>query len=132
MNSTRRVVITGMGVVSAAGVGAKTLWQAARDGRSCVREPNFLGRIAGASRSPRRSSGFDPTAYLDAKLLPFLDPVTQYLLVAADEAFAQSGISRELLAGPRTAAIIGTGIAGMTTIEEGHFQISPKINAPNT
>jgi nodulation protein E len=66
---------------------------------------------------------FDPLAYLDPKLMPFLDPVTQYLLVAADEAVAQSGISADTLAGPRTAAIIGTGIAGMTSIEEGHYQI---------
>jgi nodulation protein E len=123
MSSGRRVFITGMGAVSAAGVGAKVLWQAARDGRSCVGEIRLPRPHRGRIKIAAQVNDFDPKAYLDAKLLPFLDPVTQYLLVAADEAVAQSGISRDVLAGARTASIIGTGIAGMTTIEEGHYQI---------
>jgi nodulation protein E len=69
--------------------------------------------------------------YLDAKLLPFLDPVISYMLVAADEAVAQAGLPRDVPMGPRTAAIIGTGIAGMTTIEEGHFQIFHENKRPD-
>ncbi len=123
MNSTRRVVVTGMGAVSAAGVGAKSLWQAARDGRSCVAEAHFPRPHKGRIKIAAQVQDFVAAKYLDEKLIPFLDPVTQYLLVAADEAVAQSGIAPDLLAGPRTAAIIGTGIAGMTTIEEGQYQI---------
>jgi nodulation protein E len=130
MNLGRRVVITGMGAVSAAGVGAKALWQAARDGRSCIREARFPRPHRGRIKIAAQVDGFDPAAHLDAKLIPFLDSVTQYLLTAADEAVAQSGIGRDDLAGPRTAAIIGTGIAGMTTIEDGHFQIFEENKRP--
>jgi nodulation protein E len=130
MDSTRRVVITGMGAVSAAGVGAKPLWHATRDGRSCVAEARFPRPHKGRIKIAAQVRDFDPATYLDAKLIAFLDPVTQYLLVAADEAVAQSGIPRDVLAGPRTAAIIGTGIAGMTTIEEGHHQIFINSSRP--
>jgi len=123
MTGARRVVVTGMGAVSAAGVGAKALWQAARDGRSCISQARFPRPHRGRIKIAAQVNDFDAASYLDAKLLAFLDPVTQYLLAAADEAVAQSGIARDELAGPRTAAIIGTGIAGMTTIEEGHYQI---------
>jgi nodulation protein E len=130
MTLARRVVITGMGAVSAAGVGAKALWHAARDGRSCITKAQFPRPHRGRIGIAAQVQDFDPKVYLDPKLMPFLDPVTQYLLVAADEAVAQSGIAREDLAGPRTASIIGTGIAGMTTIEEGHFQIFIQNSRP--
>jgi len=123
MTFPRRIVVTGMGAVSAAGVGAEALWTAARDGRSCVSETIFPRGHKGRIKISAQVKDFDPLAHLDPKLMPFLDPVTQYLLVAADEAVAQAGLSRDEKMGPRTAAIIGTGIAGMTTIEDGHYQI---------
>jgi nodulation protein E len=117
----RRVVISGMGAVSAAGVGAKALWAAARDGVSQIRPlvtPHpYDGRVKSAAQVP----DFDPAAHIDAKFLPFCDPFTQFALVSADEAVAQSGLTRDDLAGPRTAVIIGSGIGGMTTIDNGLY-----------
>jgi nodulation protein E len=121
MGSGRRIFVTGMGAVSAAGVGAANLWHAARDGRSCIREPNFKRPYRGRIRLAAQVQDFDPVAYLEKSVLPFCDPVTQYLLVAADEAVAQAGLTRGEPMGPRTAAIIGTGIGGMHTIEDGLY-----------
>lgn len=108
-----------MGAVSAAGIGADLLWRAARDGRSCVAETQFTRPYRGRIKITAQVQGFDPAAYFDAKLLPFYDPVTQYLLVAADEAAAQAGLSRSEPMGPRTATIVGTGVGGMHTLEDG-------------
>lgn len=121
MDLARRIVVTGMGAVSAAGTGAAALWQAARDGRSCVREVQFARPSRGRIRIAAQVKDFDPGAHLEANLLPFCDPVTQYLLVAADEAVAQAGLSRSEPMGPRTAAIIGTGIGGMHSLEDGLY-----------
>jgi nodulation protein E len=121
MASTRRVVVTGMGAVSAAGVGADALWRAARDGRSCVGETQFIRPYRGRIKISAQVQGFDATAHIEASVLPFCDPVTQYLLTAADEAMAQAGLSRSEPLGPRTASIIGTGIGGMHTIEDGLY-----------
>ncbi|WP_036258345.1 beta-ketoacyl-[acyl-carrier-protein] synthase family protein [Methylocapsa aurea] len=119
MTGLRRVVISGMGAVSAAGVGAPALWRAARDGRSCIAETQFPRPYRGRIRISAQVQGFDPAAHLEAKLLPFCDPVARYLLVAADEAVAQAGLSRAEPMGPRTATIIGTGVGGMHTLEDG-------------
>ncbi|HEY8137690.1 MAG TPA: beta-ketoacyl synthase N-terminal-like domain-containing protein, partial [Methylocystis sp.] len=108
-----RVVVSGMGAVSAAGMGARELWRAARDGAAQVRELRteipYDGRIKIAAQVPP----FEPSAHIEAGLLPFCDPFTQYAVIAADEAMAQAGLGRDDLAGPRTAVIIGTGIGGM-------------------
>jgi nodulation protein E len=117
----RRVVISGMGAVSAAGVGAEKLWAAARDGISQIRELKterpYDGRIRIAAQVP----DFDPTKYVESNMLPFCDPFTQFTVAAADEAMAQAGLDRMGIAGPRTGVIIGTGIGGMTTIDNGLY-----------
>ncbi|HEY8006246.1 MAG TPA: beta-ketoacyl-[acyl-carrier-protein] synthase family protein [Methylocella sp.] len=121
MADTRRIVVTGMGAVSAAGVGAPALWQAARDGRSCARETQFARPYRGRIRISAQVQDFDAAAYLTSSELPFCDPVAQYLLVAADEAMAQAGLASAKPMGPRTATIIGTGVGGMHTLENGLY-----------
>ena len=117
----RRIVITGMGAVSAAGVGAAPLWAAARDGVSCIRplrtERPYGGRIKIAAQVP----DFDPKAYIAAELLPYCDPFTQFSIVAADEAVAQAGFTGKDVGGDRTAVIIGTGIGGAKTIDDNAY-----------
>ncbi len=119
MGATRRIVVTGMGAVSAAGIGAKALWEAARDGRSCIGEAMFSRPYRGRIRLAAQVRDFNAAAHIELNLLPFCDPVTSYLIVAADEAVTQAGLSRATPMGPRTAAIIGTGIGGMHSIEDG-------------
>src|SRR5450631_1689749 len=121
MAGARRIVVTGMGAVSAAGMGAPALWQAARDGRSCVGEAHFARPYRGRIRIAAQVQDFDPAAYLTPSVLPFCDPVAQYLLVAADEAIAQAGLASAKPMGPRTATIIGTGVGGMHTLENGLY-----------
>jgi len=108
-----------MGAVSAAGIGAPVLWRAARDGRSCVAETRFARPYRGRIRISAQVQDFDPAAHLESAILPFCDPVTQYVLAAADEAVAQAGLSRKERMGPRTAVIIGTGVGGMHSLEDG-------------
>ena len=119
MCEARRIIVTGMGAVSAAGLGAATLWQAARDGRSCIGEAQFPRPYRGRVKIAAQVRGFDPAVHVTPAELPFCDPVTQYLFAAAEEALAQAGLSRAKPLGPRTATIIGTGIGGMHTLDNG-------------
>ncbi|WP_281800638.1 beta-ketoacyl-[acyl-carrier-protein] synthase family protein [Methylocystis echinoides] len=131
-NSRRRIVITGMGVVSAAGVGAANLWAAAKSGGSCIRELKlarpYTGRIKIAAQVPE----FDPARYIEAALLPYCDPFTQFSIVAADEAVAQAGFAGKDIGGPRTAVVIGTGIGGATTIDETSYGEYAEGKRPDT
>ena len=113
----RKVFVTGMGAVSAAGIGVDPLWTAARTGRSAIGEAQF--RRAGPNRVniAAQVRDFDPEAHIDSKLLPFCDRFSQFAIVAADEAMRQAGLADERL-GPRAAVIIGTGIGGITTVED--------------
>lgn len=119
----RRVVVTGMGAVSAAGIGAKALWEAARDGRQCISELIFPRPSRGRIKTAARVQDFDPAAHVEPEILPLTDPVIRYLIVAADEAVRHSGLSREELKGSRTATIIGTGVGGITSTEESHHTV---------
>ncbi len=115
------VVITGMGAVSAAGLGVASLWEAARDGVSKV-GPLSLPR--GESLRIRIAASvpdFDPTRHIDEVTLRRCDRFTQFSHIAAAEAIAQSGIAPDELAGERTGAIFGSGIGGMSTVDEGCY-----------
>jgi len=121
MGSNIGVVVTGLGAVSAAGVGADRLWAAARDGRPCINPPKFPHPYRGRIKIAAQVQDFVAAERLEKSVLPFCDPVSQYLLVAADEAMAQAGYTRDTRLGPRAATIVGTGIGGMTTIEDGIY-----------
>lgn len=114
----RRVAITGLGCVSALGIGVEPFWHGVKTGSSGVRETK-LARWFGhhvkisaqVDREPVRARFDDPTKMA-------CDDVSLFALLAADEAVAQAGLSRSETAGPRTAVIIGTGIGGLGTIDD--------------
>ena len=118
--STRRVVITGMGAVSALGIGAETLWTGLCHGDSGIRALRHkdAGRlhVKIAAQVPET---FDPSATIDAHTMPLLDRTSEFALCCAHEAIAQSGLDFSAGAlGARTAVIIGTGAGGETTQDE--------------
>lgn len=116
--SERRVVISGMGAVSAAGLGADALWSAVREGRSQIRELKLERPYAGRIKIAAQVPNFDAAALLEPEILPFSDPFTRFAVVAADEAMAKAGFARKDIAGPRTGVIIGSGIGGSKTIDD--------------
>jgi nodulation protein E len=117
--STRRVVITGMGAISALGVGANALWQGLREGRSGIgplrHQDAARVRVKVAAQVPE---SFDPTAGIDERTLTQLDRTSEFALHAADEAIQQSGLDFSKEVGARTAVIVGTGVGGETTQDE--------------
>ncbi len=125
------MVVTGMGAVSAAGIGAPALWRAARDGLSCVAETRFPRPYRGRIKFSAQVQGFNAVELLGASLLPYCDPVTQYVLVAADEAAAQAGLSRAEPMGRRAAVIIGTGVGGMHSLEDGLHLTLVQLGRPD-
>jgi len=111
-----RVVITGMGAVTPLGHTATATWEAMREGRCAIgpmhslAEENLRAGIAAEVRD------FDPGRHFDDRRLPLLDRFSQFALVAAREAVAQSGVDFEADAlGVDTAVVVGTGIGGEQT-----------------
>jgi nodulation protein E len=115
----RRVAITGMGAISALGLDAASTWSAMREGRSAIGPIVNISTELLVVRIAAEVRGFDPLAHFDAKRLVLLDRVSQFALVAAREAVAQSGLEfRASGLGERTACIIGTGIGGENSHNE--------------
>lgn len=119
----RRVVVTGMGAVAATGIGARALWEAARDGRSGVGRVRLQREVNNRVTIAAQIPDYDPTQYFDRALLAALDPFAQYALIAADEALAEAGLAEARPLGARTAVILGTGLGGSSTLDEQHRRV---------
>jgi 3-oxoacyl-[acyl-carrier-protein] synthase II len=105
----RSVAITGVGAVTPLGVGARTLHERWSAGRSGIQDG--LGRC----------DEFEPKDHLSVKEVRRSDRFTQLALTAAGEALADAGVEDGVPGDPdRSACVIGTGIGGITTIEEQH------------
>lgn len=111
-----RVVITGMGAVTPLGHTAAASWAAMREGRSAIGLVRSLATDNLRAGIAAEVADFDPARHFDDKRLILLDRFTQFALVAAREAVAQSGIAFDADGlGTGTAVVIGTGIGGEQT-----------------
>lgn len=115
----RRVAITGMGSINALGHDAASSWQAMREGRAGIGPIANIATDLLQVKIAAEVRGFDPAAHFEPKRLTFLDRVSQFALVAAREAIAQSGLDfRSDGRGEHSACIIGTGIGGENTHDD--------------
>jgi 3-oxoacyl-[acyl-carrier-protein] synthase II len=120
----RRVVITGLGAISAAGIGVPALWESLLAGRSGIGPlTNFDaseldGRIAG------EVLGFDPIKLIEPRLRPKrLSRQAQFAIVAASEAVRDAGLDNPKLKGRRGAVILGSVSSGINDAEESSVKV---------
>ena len=108
MNSKRRVVVTGMGLVSCIGNDLDTVEQSLRQGRSGIRampqftEMGLRSQVAGAPQ-------IDLEARIDRKQLRFMGDAAAYAHISLANAIAESGLTPEQVSHPRTGLIMGSG-----------------------
>lgn len=123
----RRIVVTGMGVVSPLGTGTEAAWARLIAGQSGLRRlpadlaPDVPAQVAGTvqSKTEDTEAGFDLDAAVPGKDQKKMDRFIQFALAAADEAIAQAKWAPETDAEKdRTATIIATGIGGFPAIAE--------------
>jgi nodulation protein E len=120
----RRVVVTGLGCVTPYGIGVGPFWAGLSAGRSAIAQ---IEKMEGAERLNIRVAAllesFDPLEHFDEKQLQTVDRVAQFGLLAAREAVAASGIAVEGMAAERAAVILGGGIGGLNTLEDGYKRL---------
>ncbi len=116
--SARRVVITGMGLLSPLGTGVALNWEAVREGRSGIGPITRFDAAQHSSRIAGECTDFDPLAFIDRKEARKMDPFIQYAVVAAQLTVEDSGIDTALLQGDRAGVYIGSGIGGIGSIED--------------
>ncbi len=116
----RRVVITGLGIVSPIGNGKDNYWQALKSGRSGVTEITSFDASAYTSRIAGVVPDFDLTPYMSKKDIKRSDRFTQFAVAAAKMALEDSCIDFSAVDPYRAGSIIGSGIGGIHTIEKEH------------
>jgi nodulation protein E len=119
MGNNRRVVITGIGAICALGHDAATIWAGLREGKSAIAPLTGFENEDMRVQIAAQVRDYDPAAWFDSKKRILLDRVSQFALIAAREAVAQSGLDfqREAL-GQRTACVVGTATGGEVTNAE--------------
>jgi len=131
----RRVVVTGIGCVSNLGCSAKATWEAMKAGRSGItplrtfpQNEDWTVRFAGEIHD------FDASPVVEPREQKRIDRVALFAMVAAHEAVQDSGLDLRNAADPyRNGTIIGSGIGGVLTMEEGHtklLQTGPRRVSP--
>ena len=116
----RRVAVTGLGVVSALGVGREQHFEGLRAGR-CGIGPLEIDNVERLSiRIGAAARDFDGADRFDRGALAFLDRTTQMALTAAAEATAQAGLAVDDALSPRAGVVMGTAMPGMETLDSNY------------
>ena len=116
--SKRRVVVTGLGIVSPVGSDVATAWSSILAGKSGIKPITRIDVSAFATKFAGEVSGFDVTQYITAKDARRMDPFMHYGMGAGIQAVADSGIDFTKENGERAGAIMGSGIGGLAGIED--------------
>lgn len=126
-DGTHRVVITGMGAVSPAGVGVEALWEAVMGKRCCIGPITRFDTEGYKVHIAAEVRDFEATEHgLTKKEARRFERFVQYAIVAADEAMAQSGLDMEAEDGTRAAVIFGAGIGGIDELQSGFYTLHDK------
>lgn len=114
----RRVVVTGLGMITPVGNDVETSWDAIKNGRSGVNTiehfdtAEFTTRIGGSIKQ------FDSTRYMEAREARRMDVFIQYGMAAGAQAVADAGLENTAINPERIGVAVGSGIGGINTIEE--------------
>ena len=117
---TRRVVITGIGLVSSLGIGTAATWQALLAGTSGVTRVTRFDITSYAAQIAAEVKGFDPLDFVEKKDVKKMDVFIQYALAASQFAMDDSGLRITPENAPDVGVYIGSGIGGFQTIEREH------------
>ena len=117
----RRVVVTGAGVISPVGNTIEQFWDSLKNGRSGIRRLTHFDVSKYSSQVAGTVEDFNPEDYFSSKEARRMDRFVQFALAASKMALESSGIDLDRTDLERVGVLIGSGVGGMTTIEDQHI-----------
>ncbi len=118
----RRVVITGLGIISPLGIGVKENWQSLIEGKSGIGPITKFDATQFASKIAGEVKSFHPEEYIDKKDLKKMDTFIHFAIAAASMALKDSGLTIDGSNSENVGVIIGSGIGGLPLLES-QYQI---------
>ena len=122
----RRVVITGLGVVTPLGIGVDNTWHALLAGKSGIGPITRFDASGYACRIAGEVKNFDPADHLEKKEIKKMDTFIQYAVAASQEAVDDAGLTVTPETAERVGVYIGAGIGGLPAIEQYHKVLQDK------
>src|SRR6185503_10300577 len=116
----RRVVVTGVGLVSPVGIGTEETWKSLQAGRSGAGPITLFDASQHSSRFACEVKGFDPLRWVEKKDVKKMDRFIQFAVAAADFAVKDAGLSIDAANDEMVGVLVGSGIGGFATIEREH------------
>ncbi len=124
--SRRRVVVTGMGVVSPVGIGVEETWSSLVAGKSGIGPITLFDASTYPTRIAGEVKGLDATKFMDRKEVRRNDRFIHFALSAAQMAVQDSGLDMSKEDAERVGCIVGAGIGGLRTIEDEAVTLAQK------
>ena len=129
----KRVVITGLGAITPIGNTVDEMWKGIEEKKCGIDKITHFDVEGYKTSLAAEVKNYDPLDYFEAKSAKRLDKSSQFAIIAAKEAFADSGITKENTDLERVGVFVSSGIAGLKTIQEqcevnyvkGHNRVSP-------
>jgi 3-oxoacyl-[acyl-carrier-protein] synthase II len=119
----RRVVVTGVGLLSSVGIGTEACWEALCAGRSGIGPITHFDASKFAARIAGEVKGFDPLQYMDKKDVKKADVFIQFALAAAEFAVQDARLDVTPDVADNVGVFIASGIGGFSTIESEHLAL---------
>lgn len=123
---TRRVVVTGLGIISPVGNDIASAWDSIVAGRSGIGPVTRFDASTFPTRIAGEVKGFDVAAYMSPKEARHFDTFIHYGIAAGTQAFRDSGIEVSEANADRIGVVIGSGIGGLPLIEETHGELTSR------
>lgn len=120
---TKRVVITGVGLISSVGIGTEANWAALRAGEVGIGPITHFDASAFASRIGGEVKGFDPLQFVEKKEVKKLDVFIQFAIAASQFAVDDASLAITAENADRVGVFIASGIGGFSTIEREHLEL---------
>lgn len=114
----RRIVVTGLGVISPNGVGLDQFWEALIQGKSGIDTIKQFDPRDHTVQIAGEVNDFNPESMLEPREIRKLDRFSQFCLVASNEAIGHAGLDVTAIDLDRVGVIMGTGVGGIQTLEE--------------
>ena len=133
MSERRRVVVTGIGLVTSLGIGREANWEAALAGRSGARPITSFEPLDTRTTIACEVQDFDPADHMDKRVARRMDRFAQFAVAAGRMALEDAGLAIDATFAPRIGALVGSGIGGLETFvqqvtnaqERGPDRLSP-------
>ncbi|HVX95521.1 MAG TPA: beta-ketoacyl-ACP synthase II [Polyangia bacterium] len=113
----RRIVVTGIGLVTPVAIGTEETWQGLVSGKSGIGPITHFDHSQFATHFAGEIRNFDPTRWMSSRDAKNLDPFIQYAVAAGALAMEDSGLKIEPSFAERVGCFVGAGLGGVTTIE---------------